>query len=203
MKKTYTYFQVIVKAPVKFQTDQHETVGGVGRTMNLLEIRNHAPRNTENKAPPPAYLWKGGGQKGRRRTLSFVKLWSVMQMFIKALRTRNCDQSIKRSSSKFKNVIISWAEVSWNFQKDIEVIDQVENRNESSQEMAQLQSTTHPRNSTDTKYNKVQPMHRKKKQEKQIHENTKKKKTILMSDIPVPTQWIYDINAIRIISHTK
>ena len=38
LKKQYAYLQTILKAPVKFQKDWPETVGGVARTRNILPI---------------------------------------------------------------------------------------------------------------------------------------------------------------------
>ena len=36
LKKQYAYFQIILKAPVKFQKDWPKTVGGVARTRYIL-----------------------------------------------------------------------------------------------------------------------------------------------------------------------
>ena len=52
LKSPHAYLQTILKAPVKFQKDRTQTVGGVKGTRYLLKIRNHAPRKAENSVPP-------------------------------------------------------------------------------------------------------------------------------------------------------
>ena len=74
LKKPHAYLQTILKAPVQFQKDRTETVGGVKGTKYLLKTRNHAPRATPHGKPKTVSLHFSSKRRGTKKAMSFRTL---------------------------------------------------------------------------------------------------------------------------------
>ena len=75
LKKPHAYLQTILKAPVKFQKDPTETVGGVKGTRDLLKFRNHAPCTTHHGKPKTVTLCFFSKRQGQKEeNISIIQL---------------------------------------------------------------------------------------------------------------------------------